>query len=73
MLNYGKSETATKINVAGTRNYVLIFPESISTGTISVRDDKGYVLWQKQDCTSDDIPFAIEIAKRSIQTGIFEI
>lgn len=72
MINNGKSDSGTKLNIPGTRNYIFLFPESILTGTISVRDGEGNSLWQKEDCTVEDIPFAIEIAKRGINTGIFE-
>ena len=71
MLNSGKTDTGTKINVFGTSNYIYIYPESIHVGIISVKDKAGNVLWQKCG-TSDDIPFALEIAKRGIKTGIFE-
>lgn len=71
MLNTGRCETGTKINCSN-GNYIFIFPESIISGLISVRDKFGNALWQKQDCTFEDIPFAIEVAKRGIQTGVFE-
>jgi len=51
---------------------IFIYSESILTGTISVRDKNGTALWQKINCTADDIPFAIEVAKRGIQTNVFE-
>lgn len=72
MLNHGKTNEGTKINVSGTSNYIYIHPDTILTGTITVRNKKGFILWQKPNCTSDDIAFAIEIAKRDIDTGIVE-
>ena len=72
MLNHGKTDIGIKINVPGTGNYIFIFPDSLLTGTIQVRDKDGTALWSKTDCDALDIPFAIEIAKRGVQTGIFE-
>jgi hypothetical protein len=73
MLNSGKSKTGTKINISGCNNHIYIYPDTILSGTISVRTNgSGRVLWQKTNCTSDDIPFAIEIAKRNFQTDVFE-
>lgn len=72
MLNSGKTNHGTKINVSGTGNYVFIYPSSILTGTISVRDADGNSLWQRINCTSDDIPYALEVAKRGVNTGVFE-
>ena len=72
MINHGQSDVGTKINVSGTSNYILIFPDTILTGTISVRRPDGGTLWQKIHCTSDDIVYAIVIAKNNVQTNVFE-
>ena len=47
MLNHGKTDNGTKINVSGTSNYIFIYPESITSGIISVRTSNGHakVLW----------------------------
>ena len=52
---------------------VIIWGNTILSGIIRVDDKNGNCLFQKGDCTADDIPFAIEVAKRGIQTNIFEI
>lgn len=44
MLNHGKTESGTKINVVG-GNYIMIYPETILTATITVRNKKGHILW----------------------------
>jgi hypothetical protein len=51
---------------------IFIWKESNLTALISVRDKDGSALWQKTNCTASDLPFAIEVAKRNIKTGIFE-
>ena len=67
MLNNGKTDIGTKINVGS--NYVLIHPCTIQTGTITVRDSGGGILWQKYNATYVDISFAIEVARRDIVTN----
>jgi len=72
MTNHGKSDnSSTKINMPN-GNTIMIISESIYEGIISVRNKQGQALWQKANCSALDLPFAIEVANRSIQTGIFE-
>lgn len=51
---------------------IFIWKESNLTALISVRDKDGKALWQKANCTALDLSFAIEVANRNIQTGVFE-
>jgi len=51
---------------------IFIWKESNLTSLISVRNKDGKALWQKANCTANDLSFAIEIANRNIETGVFE-
>ena len=70
MTNHGKSDNATILNHSKGKIYLMC--DSIYTGIISVRTHNGICLWQKSGCTINDIPFAIEILEREIQTNVFE-
>jgi hypothetical protein len=68
--NLDTTVNAVKIHVKTAT--ILIWKESNLTGLISVRDKDGKSLWQKDDCDATDLIFAIEVAKRNVQTDVFE-
>lgn len=51
---------------------ITLYPQTIITYIISVRDNNGKSMWQKKNCTCEDLAFAVEITKRKIYTDIFE-
>jgi hypothetical protein len=70
MVNSGANSEAVVINCGS--NSIIIWPDTIGTGTISVRNSNGSTLWQKANQDYTNLHEAIEVARFGIHTGIFE-
>ena len=51
---------------------ITLYYQTIITFIISVRDSNGKTMWQKTNCTCEDLGFAVEITKRELYTDVFE-
>jgi hypothetical protein len=70
MLNSGKTDTATVINLASGK--IFIWPTMIMSGTIRVINNNGLTLWQKTNCMAEDLVLAISICNAGLQTNVFQ-
>jgi len=61
------------VQISGKNSCVItLYYQTVVTFTISVRDNNGKSMWQKRNCTCEDLAFAVEITKRKIYTDVFE-